>query len=90
MYLDISGCIWSYLDVSGPTGVCSTLDTVSCAYAVTECIWMYLVISGHIWAYLDISGDVWSASMQYKQLLRPGGKDCIQTSSTSQPCMGKD
>ena len=55
-YLDVSGCIWLYLDVPGPTGVCPTLDTVSCAYAVTECIWTYLVVSGCIWAYLEMYG----------------------------------
>ena len=67
-YLDVSGHIWLYLDVSGPTGVCPTLDTVSCTYAVTEHTWSYLVVSGHIWAYLDVSEDVWSTSMQYEQL----------------------
>ena len=66
MYLDISGCIWSYLVVSGC--IWSHLDVPRCVWSemaessLRYCILfsgsdrMYLDVFGCIWTYLDVSG----------------------------------
>ena len=59
MYLDISGCIWSYLDV--PRHIWSEMAESSLRYCIlfSGSDRTYLDIPRHIWMYLDISGHTW-------------------------------
>ena len=58
MYLDVSGHIWSYLDLDVPRHIWSEMAESSLRYCIlfSGSDRMYLDIPRHIWTYLDISG----------------------------------
>ena len=93
MYLDISGHIWSHLDV--PRCIWSEMAESSLRCCILfpgsdrtyldlpRCIWTYLDVSGHIWSYLEVLGEGWV------QVWSKWGIDSIQTSSTPHPAGAK-